>query len=123
MTVYVYQIDRSTSEEDLLDLFEEFGEVESVQLQGMDDLELETLSAEIEMAFEDDAQNAIEELNGERIDGRILHVSGSPSQLVKKALGEESEDEDFSSEDSWQSMERKRPREGAPSGKKPKKRW
>ena len=123
MTVYVYQIDRSTSEEDLLDLFEEFGDVESVQLQGIDDLELETLSAEIEMAFEDDAQNAIEELNGERIDGRILHVSSSPRQLAKKAVGEELEDEAFSTEDSWQSMERKRPREGAPSGKKPKKHW
>ena len=123
MTVYVYQIDRSTSEEDLLDLFEEFGEVESVQLQGIDDLELETLSAEIEMAFEDDAQNAIEELNGERIDGRILQLSSNPRQLVKKATGEELEEEGFSSENSWESMERKRPREGAPSGKKPKKRW
>ncbi|MEM8899801.1 MAG: RNA-binding protein [Bacteroidota bacterium] len=122
MTVYVYQIDRSTSEEDLLDLFEEFGEVESVQLQGIDDLELETLSAEIEMAFEDDAQYAIAELNGERIDGRILHVSSSPRQVTKKAIVEDME-EGFSSEDSWESMERKRPREGAPSGKKPKKRW
>ena len=93
MTVYVYQIDRSTSEEDLLDLFEEFGEVSSVQLQGIDDLELETLSAEIVMAFEDDAQNAIEELNGERIDGRILQLSSSPKQLAKKAVEEELEEE------------------------------
>ncbi|MEM6765775.1 MAG: RNA-binding protein [Bacteroidota bacterium] len=122
MTIYVYQVDRSTTEDDLLNLFEEFGEVETVSVQGIDDLESETLFAEIEMAFEDDALIAIDELNGERVDGRILYVSQHPLASAKKTEVEEEEEDTFSSEVSWQPMERKRPREGAPSGKKPRRR-
>ncbi len=74
MKIRVSNIDRSTSEEDIFALFEEFGDVVDVALnEGPDEGEF-TFSATVEMEFDTDAEEAIRELNGESVDGEILYV-------------------------------------------------
>ena len=74
MKIQVSNIDRSTSEDELYDLFEEFGSIASLELNEEPDPGKETFSAIVDMVYEEDAEEAIEELNGERVDGRILRV-------------------------------------------------
>ncbi len=72
--ILVSNIDPITSEEDIFSLFEEFGEVESAVIRDEPDPDKDTFTAEVEMPFEDEAENAIAELDGEQIDGQWLYV-------------------------------------------------
>lgn len=74
MKIKVSNIDRSTTEEDVFALFEEFGDVVAVTLNDEPDEGEFTFSATVEMDFEEDALEAINELNGESVDGEILYV-------------------------------------------------
>ena len=72
--ILVSNIDPITSEEDVLALFEEFGSVQSALLREEPDPGKDTYTAEVEMDYDDEAETAVEELNGEQIDGRWLYV-------------------------------------------------
>lgn len=72
--ILVSNIDPITSEEDIFSLFEEFGEVESAIIRDEPDPDKDTFTAEVDMPFEDEAENAIAELDGEQIDGQWLYV-------------------------------------------------
>lgn len=88
MKIRVSNIDRSTTEDELFELFEEFGEVVNVELNEEPDSGLDTFTAWVEMKFVADAEEAIAELNGEWVDGRDLvvveghrdvHLKGNPA--------------------------------------------
>ena len=74
MKIRVSNIDRSTTAEELEQLFEEFGEVIDLDLHDEPDPGEETFSAWVEMVYQADAEEAIDELNGEWIDGRNIKV-------------------------------------------------
>ncbi len=78
MKIRVSNIDRSTMEDELLGLFEEFGDVVSLELNEEPDAGVETFTAWVEMAYQADAEEAITDLNGERVDGRALVVISGP---------------------------------------------
>lgn len=75
MKVRVSNLDRITSAEDLEDLFADFGEVLQVDVfPGLGE-RYNICTAIVEMAFEEDALAAIEDLQNERIDGRFIQLS------------------------------------------------
>lgn len=86
----VSNLDRLTSEEDLFQLFEEFGEVLDVTLNEYPDKGKDTFSAWVEMEFESEAEEARKELSGERIDGNFIKV-----QITEPSLSSDSEDDDL----------------------------
>jgi len=73
--IYVGNINYASTEEQLADLFAQFGSVVSV------DIIVDRFSGQskgfgfVEMENESDAQNAIESLNGRELDGRQLRVN------------------------------------------------
>ena len=75
MQIYVGNISYAVSEQDLGDLFAQYGEVDAVKII----TDRETGRAKgfgfITMNNDDDAQNAIEKLNGQDFDGRALRVN------------------------------------------------
>jgi len=75
MQIYVGNISYSVSEQQLGDLFAQFGEVDSVKII----TDRETGRAKgfgfVTMNTDSEAQNAIEELNGTDFDGRALRVN------------------------------------------------
>jgi RNA recognition motif-containing protein len=75
MQIYVGNISYSVSEQQLGDLFAQFGEVDSVKII----TDRETGRAKgfgfVTMNTDSEAQNAIEELNGKDFDGRALRVN------------------------------------------------
>lgn len=107
--ILVSHIDPITSEEDILSLFEEFGSVESVLLREEPDAGKDTYTAEIEMDYEDEAETAVEELNGEQIDGRWLYVRFIDQDIQKEkdtTLLEDLEEENQG--DSFELIQKKR---------------
>jgi RNA recognition motif-containing protein len=89
MKIRVSNIDRSTNEDELYDLFEEFGEVVNVDLNEEPDSGLDTFTAWVEMKYVADAEEAMAELDGEWVDGRNLvvveghrevHLKGDPAK-------------------------------------------
>lgn len=73
MNIYVGNINYNTSEEDLKELFEQFGEVESVKL--IKDRDTGRMKGFGFVEMEDEgAETAIEELDNHSMDGRNLRV-------------------------------------------------
>ncbi|MDP5168890.1 MAG: RNA-binding protein [Bacteroidia bacterium] len=72
--ILVSNLDPITSEDDLFDMFAEFGEVESAIIRDEPDPDKDTFTGEIVMEFESDAIDAVRELDGEQIDGRWIYV-------------------------------------------------
>jgi len=75
MNIYVGNLARQTSEDDLRQAFEGFGQVESVNIIK------DKFSGEsrgfgfVEMPSKDEAQKAIEEMNGKDLMGRAVNVN------------------------------------------------
>jgi RNA recognition motif-containing protein len=75
MNIYVGNLSREVTEDDLLEAFKEFGQVESVKII------TERGSGEskgfgfVEMPAEAEAQSAINGLNGKELKGETLNVS------------------------------------------------
>jgi len=75
MNIYVGNLPFSTSEDDLRQIFEAFGEVSSAKII------TDRLSGKsrgfgfVEMPNDDEARSALDELNGKDMDGRALTVS------------------------------------------------
>jgi RNA recognition motif-containing protein len=121
MKIKVSNLDPFTSEQDLFDLFEEFGEVISVRRRARPDSGGDTYTALVHMAQEDAAQAALSELDGERMDGRSLRLSpageGDLSQLRQDA--EPGDEEPAPPGKVFERIQRRRP-EANPRDKKPK---
>ncbi len=83
MKIRVSNLDRSTSAEELFELFEDFGEVRSAIRQALPDRGKDTYSALVDMAFKADAEEAISELNGEFVDGNHLKVAEATRQEIE----------------------------------------
>lgn len=73
--LYVGNLDFSTTESTISDLFEEIGEVTSVALITDRNTGRSRGFAFVEMAQSGDAQSAIEQLNGKQVDGRSIKVA------------------------------------------------
>ena len=75
MNIYVGNLARQTTEDDLRKAFEGFGQVESVNII-MDKFSGESRGfGFVEMPSKDEAQKAIEEMNGKDLMGRAVNVN------------------------------------------------
>lgn len=74
MLIRISNIDRSTSVDDIWDLFAEFGDVEEAELNDMPDPGKFTFTGYVVMTYAAEADEAITELHGESIDEQLLSV-------------------------------------------------
>jgi len=75
MKIYVGNMNFQTSEEQLRDLFEQYGPVDEVAIINDRDTGRPRGFAFVTMTNDEDAQRAIEELAGQEFDGRTLNVN------------------------------------------------
>jgi RNA recognition motif-containing protein len=73
--LYVGNLSFNSSEQDLEDVFAEFGTVESVNIIEDRDTGRSRGFGFVEMSSDQEAQNAITELDGKEVDGRNLKVN------------------------------------------------
>ena len=77
MNIYIGNLSHEVTEDDLLELFEEFGKVESVKIITERGSGTSRGFGFVEMPAEDEAQSAINDLNGKELKGGTLKVSES----------------------------------------------
>lgn len=75
MNIYVGNLSYKISDQDLQEVFEEFGDVISAKVIKDRETGRSKGFAFVEMENEEDAQAAIEELDGSEIDGRVVKVN------------------------------------------------
>lgn len=74
MNIFVANVDFGVREDDLRDLFEDYGTVDSVKIVTDRDTGRSKGYGFVEMSNNDEGLNAISELNGKEINGRALVV-------------------------------------------------
>ena len=114
MKLYVSNLNRLTSIDDIEAMFADIGDVAEVFLNEEPDPDKDTFTAWVEMEFEDEAEQAIEELSGEYVDGNSIRVIRESEYQERQGGSTESaedllDEEEDSDAPSWQPMERKRP--------------
>ncbi|MFK7906140.1 MAG: RNA recognition motif domain-containing protein [Chitinophagales bacterium] len=75
MNIYVGNLDYRITEEDLRDIFEEYGIVESVKLIIDKKTNRSKGYAFVEMQKESDGQKAIEDLEEAELEGRVMRIN------------------------------------------------
>ncbi len=75
MNIYVGNLSYKVSDKDLQNVFEEFGEVDSAKVITDRDTGRSKGFAFVEMGNDEDAQAAIDELDGTELDGRAMKVN------------------------------------------------
>ncbi len=75
MNIYIGNLSYKVSDQDLTEVFEEFGDVISAKVIKDRETGRSKGFAFVEMENEEDAQAAIEELDGSEIDGRAVKVN------------------------------------------------
>lgn len=75
MNIYVGNLEYKVSDNDLREVFEEFGEVTSAKVITDRDTGRSKGFGFVEMADDEEAQAAIEELDGAELDGRAIKVN------------------------------------------------
>ncbi|MBI3929193.1 MAG: RNA-binding protein [Armatimonadetes bacterium] len=75
MNLYVGNLPFSIDDKQLLEMFEKFGAVESARVIRDRDTDVARGFGFVEMVREDDAQEAIDKLNGREVGGRQLVVN------------------------------------------------
>jgi RNA recognition motif-containing protein len=75
MNIYVGNISRESSENEIRQAFEEYGEVTSVKLIKDKFTGVSKGFAFVEMTKDEEANNAIKNLDGSRLNGRALNVA------------------------------------------------
>jgi RNA recognition motif-containing protein len=75
MNIYVGNLSYKVSDNDLQEVFEEFGEVSSAKVITDRETGRSKGFAFVEMENEEDAQAAIDELDGAELDGRTIKVN------------------------------------------------
>jgi RNA recognition motif-containing protein len=84
--IYVANISFNVTEQDIRDLFSEYGEIESVKMITDKYTGQSRGFAFIEMGTENDAKKAISELNGKTFMGRTLTVAEARPQQKRHGL-------------------------------------
>ena len=88
MNIFVANIERKVTDEQLQDLFSQHGEIATLKLIRDRDTGVSKGYAFVEMPNDDEAQKAIDALNGYEIDGRALAVNEArPKTEYKKSGG------------------------------------
>ena len=87
MNIYVGNIARATSENRLREKFEEFGAVDSVKLIIDRETGVSKGFAFVDMSNDEEAEKAIEALNGQEFDGRRLTVNQARPKTDRPAGG------------------------------------
>lgn len=77
MNIFVGNLNYAVTEEDLREIFEEYGELSSVKLISDKFTGKSKGFGFVEMANADEAKKAIEELNGAEVEGRTMVVNES----------------------------------------------
>ena len=85
--LYVGNLSFETSAQDLEKMFGEVGTVESANLIEDRDTGRSRGFAFVEMESDDDAQNAISELDGKEVDGRELKVNEAKTREKRRSSG------------------------------------
>ncbi|MEO8073399.1 MAG: RNA-binding protein [Acidobacteriota bacterium] len=85
--LYVGNLSFDTTQQDLEQLFGEIGTVESANLIEDRDTGRSRGFAFVEMSSDEEAQNAISELNGKEVDGRELKVNEAKPQEKRASSG------------------------------------
>lgn len=93
MDIYIYNLDRTTDVDELRELFEEFGEVDTVRRNRTPDPGKDSFSAIVSMPYKSEAEEAIEELHGESIDGKDIRVLSMPDSAIEEARTDDDEEE------------------------------
>lgn len=75
MNIYVGNLSYKVSDKDLQEVFEEFGDVSSAKVITDRDTGRSKGFAFVEMENDEEAQTAIEELDGAELDGRTIKVN------------------------------------------------
>lgn len=75
MNIYVGNLDYKVSDNDLKEIFEEFGEVDSAKVITDRQTGRSKGFGFVEMSNDEEAQAAIEELDGTEMDGRSIKVN------------------------------------------------
>ncbi len=84
MNIYVGNLDYQITEEDLRDIFEDYGEVSSVKLIIDRDSNRSKGFGFVEMPNQEEGQNAIEELEGAKLEGRTMRVNQAREKTQQK---------------------------------------
>jgi len=87
MNIYVGNLPFSVGDPELEALFAEFGQVESAQVITDRDTGRPRGFAFVEMPDQQEAEKAIEELNGKEVDGRALNVNPARPKADRGARG------------------------------------
>ncbi len=88
--LYVGSLPYSTTEEELRELFEAFGPIESVRIITDKFTGMSKGFAFVEMANPDDAKKAVEGVNGKQLNGRTLIVNEArPEQRRERSFNQE----------------------------------
>lgn len=88
MNIFVANIERKVTDEKLMELFQQYGEVSSLKLVKDRDTGVSKGYAFVEMPDADEAQKAIDALNQTELDGRALAVNEArPKTEYKKPSG------------------------------------
>ncbi|MEZ4887188.1 MAG: RNA-binding protein [Chitinophagales bacterium] len=87
MNIYVGNLDYQITEDDLRDIFEEYGAVTSVKLV----IDRETNRSKgfgfVEMQNQEEGQKAIDELEGAELEGRTMRVNIARERTEKRGGG------------------------------------
>ncbi|HQV78708.1 MAG TPA: RNA-binding protein [Chitinophagales bacterium] len=75
MNIFVANIERKVTEEQLVELFSQYGEIASLKLIKDRDTGISKGYAFVEMSNDDEAQKAIDSLNQAELNGRALAVN------------------------------------------------
>lgn len=95
--IWISNLDRSTTEEELDALFSEYGTVVEVIIDREPEAGRKTLNALVEMATEAEASDALDGLNGYRLNRRTLELDWFDQG--DEDVDNEEYDEDFSDDD------------------------
>lgn len=87
MNIYVANIPYSTTDADLRETFEQHGSVDSATIIKDRDSGRSRGFGFVEMPDDDEATTAIEELNGQPLDGRPLTVNKARPRRERKSQG------------------------------------
>lgn len=88
--LYVGSLPYSTTEEEIRELFEAFGPIESVRIITDKFTGMSKGFAFVEMANPDDARKAVEGMNGKQLNGRTLIVNEArPEQRRERSFSQE----------------------------------
>jgi len=85
--IYVGNLSYTLNDQSLVDVFSEFGNVESARIVTDRESGRSKGFAFVEMSTEDEAQNAIAKLNGAELEGRAMNVSEAKPMAPREGGG------------------------------------